>query len=293
MKTTELRTLYKSLSELNNGFTHYSFVWNQFSNDYQKILKKSPEKLTKDYFANNPYKRIHNIRFSELDNEHSKTNETLIKGIFLLIYTSFEGYLKDLLEFARSVDSKIEPLESKIQDSDDDFILIDKVLNRIKVDKKQLQPELSLTLDYIRLKRNRLIHNNANSISRSLNDLIKFNGKTLNDYWKTRLPGELQGIDFRNKDSANKLSFNTIIDFINIFRGISNQIDQLVIQKLTLESIIRNLIIPKFKHDQRQKINGLETDRLVSKFKKYCETEYSLEINNDQIDILKSSIVQR
>ncbi len=293
MKTVELRTFHKSISELNNSFTHYSFVWNQFSIDYEKILKEKPERLTKDYFDTNPYKRKHNIRFGELSSEHSKTHESLVKGIFLLIYTHFEGYLKELLQFAKSVDPKIEPLESKIEDSEDDFMLIDKVLNRIEVNKDQLQSELELTLDYIRLKRNRLIHSNADNISKSLNDLIKTNGKKLNKYWNSRLPSELQGIDFKNKDNANELSFSIIIDVINMFRGISNEIDRLVIEKLTLESIIDGLIIPKFKDEQREKINGIKTDRMVSKFKKYCQTEYSLKVNNDQIDLLKSSIVQR
>lgn len=293
MKTVELRTFHKSLSELNNSFTHYSFVWNQFSLVYEKILKEKPEILTKDFFDTNPYNRKHNIRFGELDIEHSKTHESLIKGIFLLIYTHFEGYLKDLLQFARTVDPNIESLGSKIEDTEDDFKLIDKLLNRIEVSKNQLQSELELTLDYIRLKRNRLIHSNADNISRSLNDLIKANGKKLNDYWKSRLPGELQGIDFKSRDNANELSFSIIIDVINIFRGVSNDIDQLVIAKLTLESIVDRLIIPKFKNEQKKKINGIKTDRLVSKFKKYCQTEYSLEVNNDQIDILKSSIVQR
>src|SRR5687768_8361015 len=110
MKTIELREFHKGLSELNNSFTHYTFVWNQFDLDYSITLKESPDVLTKDYFKDNPYGRKHNIKFSVLDKEHIKTNNTLIQGIFLLLYTHFEGYLKDLILFARKVDSNISSL---------------------------------------------------------------------------------------------------------------------------------------------------------------------------------------
>ena len=72
MKTKEIRDFYKALSELNNSFTHYSLVWIQFSIDYCDTIKKDPEILTKDYFSDNPFKRKHNIRLKELENEHEK-----------------------------------------------------------------------------------------------------------------------------------------------------------------------------------------------------------------------------
>lgn len=291
MKTLELKAFQKTLSELNNSFTHYSFVWNQFSLDYADILEKSPETLTQDYFQGNSYKRKHNIKFGELSNEHSNTHETLIKGIFLLIYTQYESYLKDLLAFARNVDSSIDPLESKMEDVENDFMLIDKVFNRISIDKNNLPEELQNTLDYIRLKRNRLIHSNAESISNSLNSIIIKQGKKLNDYWNTKLPGNLQGIDFSDKDCANDLNFNIVIDIINIFRSITNQVDQLIIDKLKIDRITEKIIIPKFKEIQGKRINGIKSDRIVSKFTKFCLSEFSLTINNDQINLLKCSIV--
>ena len=291
MKTIELRDFYKELSELNNSFTHYSFVWNQFSIDYSEVLKKNPETLTKDYFDGNPFKRKHNIKFSELNKEHSKTNESLIQGIFLLIYTHFESYLKNLLLFAITVENTIEPLDSKIEDVDNDYMLIDKVFNRVGADKNLLESDLIYTLDYIRLKRNRLIHSNAENISNSLNDLIKTKGKALNKYWNKKLPSELQGIDFNNKNNANELTFSIIIDTINVFRGISLDIDKIITEKITEKRTIEKVIIPKFKQTIGKKINGLKTERVISKFVKYCQSEYSLEVNNEQIEILKCSIV--
>jgi hypothetical protein len=291
MKTIELKDFYKTLSELNNSFTHYSFVWNQFNIDYSEVLEKNPETLTKDYFDSNPFKRKHNIKFSELEKEHSKTNESLIQGIFLLIYTHFESYLKDLLLFSKTVDNSIESLEAKLEGVENDYMLIDKLFNRIGADKNQLQSELKFTLDYIRLKRNRLIHSNAENISNSLSDLIKSEGKALNKYWNSKLPSELQGIDFNNKDNANELTFSVVIDIINIFRGVSNEIDKIVTERLTLNQITEKVIIPKFKTSIRKKINGIKEERVISKFVKYCQSEYSLTVDDEQIELLKCSIV--
>lgn len=269
MKTKELKNFQKVLSELNNSFTHYSFVWNQFSIDYSETLEKNPETLTKDYFESNPFKRKHNIKFGELDKEHSKTNESLIQGIFLLIYTHFESYLKDLLIFSQRIN--------------------DKIFNRIEPD--NIESELMYTLDYIRLKRNRLIHSNSEKISNSLNKLIKSEGKSLNKYWNSKLPSELQGVNFNDKENVNELSFSVIIDVINIFRGISNEIDKVVTDKLTKNSITEVEIIPKFKVATRKKINGIKTERVVSKFVKYCQSEYSMTVDDEQIELLKCSIV--
>lgn len=285
----ELKNFHKVLSELNNSFTHYSFVWNQFSLDYSEILEKNPKTLTKDYFDTNPFKRKHNIRFGELSVEHSKTNEFLIQGIFLLIYTHFESYLKDLLVFSKKINEDIEPLELKLEGVENDFLLVNKIFNRIKPN--NIEPELVTTLNYIRLKRNRLIHSNSESISNSLNKLIKSEGKALNKYWNLKLPSELQGINFSDKENADQLAFRVIIDVINIFRGISNAIDKVVTDKLTKNSIVELEIIPKFKVAIRKKINGIKTERVVSKFVKYCQSEYSITVDEGQIELLKRSIV--
>jgi len=290
MKTIELKDFYITLSELNNSFTHYSLVWNQFGLDYAEMFINNPETLTKDFFEENPYKKKHNIKFGELEVEHKKTHETLIKGIFLLIYTHFEGYLKNLILFSTEVDSTIIPLENKVENGEEDIILIDKILNRIGINKNLINPEILLTLDYIRLKRNRLIHNNAENISKSLNDLIKQHGNGLNSYWNNLLPSKLQGIDFSDKQNANIMTFSCIIDTINIFRGISLEIDKLVTNKLTIIAVVEKIIIPKFVTLQHRKLKGIKFERLVSKYKKFCSSEFAIKVNDEMIELLKSSI---
>jgi len=288
MKTAEIKDFYKILSELNNSFTHYSLVWNQFGLDYAEMFKT--ETLTKDYFKENPYGKKHNIKFGELQAEHVKTNGTLIQGIFLLIYTHFESYLKEVIVFSSKVDEKIKPLESKLENIEEDYLLIDKVFNRIGVDKTLFKKEYSDTLDYIRLKRNRLIHSNSENISNSLNEIIKSNGSSLNKFWNNLLPSDLQGIDFSSKTNANELDFSIIIDIINIFRGISGEVDTLITNKLTSRAITEKIIIPKFKTIQKRKLKAIKFERLVAKYKNFCNSEYSIEIDDELIEILKSSL---
>ena len=187
MKTVELRKYYKILSELNNSLTHYCLVWSQFEIDYATDLEEKSEVLTKDYFKKNPHKRMHNIKLGALEMEHKKTNNTLIKGIFLLAYTYFECYLKEIISFAQKIDDSILSLENKSINFKNDSTLIDKVLNRIEVDKNGIEEVLLETLDYLRLKRNRLIHSNVENVSNSLNELIKNKGNKLNDYWNNTL----------------------------------------------------------------------------------------------------------
>ena len=289
MKTKEIRDFYKALSELNNSFTHYSLVWIQFNIDYCDTIKKDPEILTKDYFSDNPFKRKHNIRLKELENEHEKTNKTLIEGIFLLIYSHYESYLKDLLDFSRKVDNTIISFEEKLDEFENDSMLVDKVFNRLSISQYEIETELIDTLDYFRLKRNRLTHQNSENISRSLRELINSKGKILNGYWDLKLPSKRQEIDFGSKENHDELTFKIIIDTINIFRLITKKIDNLIISKLTKKKILENYVIPEFLKNKKNN-SKLPFERLTSKFAKFCMTDYAVAIDDEIIESLKSSI---
>ncbi len=290
MKTKELREYYQELSELNNSFTHYTFVWNQFGIDYLETIKSNSDVLTSEYFSANPYRRKHNIKLIDLGNEHEKTDKTLIQGIFLLIYSYFESYLKSVMEFSQIIDANIKSIESKLEGFENDFILIDKVLNRLSIEKSDFDTDLLNTLDYFRLKRNRLTHQNSENISRSLNLLLKSYGQNLNDYWDKKLPSKRQGIDFSQKENANVLNFNIIIDTLNIFRVLSAEIDFKLTEKLTIKNIATKLIIPQFINLHYKKIKHFTLERKISKFRSYCRTEFAFKATDEVIDLFKSSI---
>jgi len=272
MKTRQLKILLQELSDLNNSFTHYFFVWTQFELDYSQAISDNKNKLTSDIFKHNRFSKKHNIELSKLSDEHKKTNETLLNGIFTLIYSSFENYLNEIYSVAKKIGNSLPELNEGKFENDD--ILVLKVLNRLNIKQENLEDSYLQTLDYIRLKRNRLIHQNSTNISRSLREIINKNGTELNAFWNDILPKNLQGIDFSNNENANQITYNILIDVLNIFRGISNYLDIIILKSFKLPEFLINEVFVEFKSINRYKNFSLIDERNKRKFLGFCKTEY-------------------
>jgi predicted ThiF/HesA family dinucleotide-utilizing enzyme len=273
MKSQPLKRFHKSLSYLNNAFTHYFFVWTQFNTDYSNPISKGKKELTVDFFKENPFSPKHRIRLNLLPVEHEKANETLLHGIFILILSHFEEYLKEAHGFARKIDEAIVALDQGTFENDD--LIIEKVLNRVGIAKASLSPEFLDSYDYLRFKRNRLIHKSSENISRTIRGLINNKGKGLNDFWDNQLPKGRQGIDFTNKEAVDNLEFDTLIDLLNMLRGISDAIDQVIIQKLGADNILQKEIIPTFMEERKLKPKRLAEKRILKNLEGYCKSVYN------------------
>ncbi len=272
MKTRQLKILLQELSDLNNSFTHYFFVWTQFELDYSQNISDNKNKLTSDIFKDNGFSKKHNIELSKLSDEHKKTNETLLNGIFTLIYSSFENYLTDIYSVAKKIDNSLPELNEGKFENDD--ILVLKVLNRLNIKQKNIEEKYLETLDYIRLKRNRLIHQSSTNISRSLREIINKNGTELNVFWNDILPKNLQGINFANNENANQITYNILIDALNIFRGISNYLDIIIFKSFNLQEFLIKEVFVEFKKINGYKNFSLTDERNKRKFLGFCKTEY-------------------
>jgi len=291
MKSKELKTYHKTLSELNNSFTHYNFIWEQFRIDYlEKIDLSHDTRMTTEVFEKNKVVETHKISMNKLEDEHLKTKSTLYDGIFVLIFTYFENYLKSLMKFAIQVDSNLLSIDSPITEDKPDKILIDKFFNRIDISKSELENELIETLDYLRLKRNRLIHKNAESISRSLRTLINGSGNNLNQYWNERLPKSLQGINFSSSENANFINWNILIDTINSMKGITFDIDELVINKLSKRKIFNQIVLPEYLSMLKGRAKVTNIEKLIGSFERFSKTEYGLAIDDEMRNDIKSSV---
>jgi hypothetical protein len=275
MRTRQLKILLQELSELNNSFTHYFFVWTQFSLDYSQVIADKKNELTSDIFKDNEFSKEHNIELSKLNDEHTKTNETLLNGIFTLIYSSFENYLTDIYTVAKRIDDSLPELNEGKFENDD--ILLLKIFNRLNVKQDSLEKEYLQTLNYIRLKRNRLIHQNSTNISRSLREIISKDGTWLNTFWNGILPKPLQGINFSNNENANQITYNILIDTLNIFRGISNYIDKTILKRFNLSEFIVKEVFVEFKSINGYKNFSLDDERNKRKFLGFCKREYGFE----------------
>lgn len=272
MKTRQLKILLQELSHLNNSFTHYFFVWTQFSLNYSQSISDNKNKLTSDIFKDNTFSKKHNIELSKLSDEHTKTNATLLNGIFTLIYSSFENYLTDIYSVAKNIDNSLLELNEGKFENDD--ILVLKVLNRLNIKQDNIEERYLQTLDYIRLKRNRLIHQSSTNISRSLREIINKNGSELNTFWNDILPKLLQGIDFSNNENAIQITYNILIDTLNIFRGISNYLDIIILNSFNLQGFLVKEVFVQFKSINGYKNFTLTDERNKRKFLGFCKTEY-------------------
>jgi len=291
MKSRELKTYHKTLSELNNSFTHYNFIWEQFRIDYlEKIDLSSDKRMTTEVFKENEVVETHQISMNKLEDEHLKTKSTLYEGIYVLIFTYFENYLKSLMKFAIKVDGSLISIDSPITEDKPDKILIDKFFNRIGINKSEPNDELIVTLDYLRLKRNRLIHKNSESISRSLRTLINGSGNNLNKYWNKRLPKSLQGIDFSSSENANNINWNILIDTINSMKGITFDIDELIINKLSKRNIFNQVVLPEYLSKLKGRAKATNIEKLIGSFERFSMTEYGLAIDDEMRNDIKSSV---
>lgn len=288
MKSKELREFFKAISSLNNAFTHYFFVWTQFNLDYAEALAASADENTSGFFAGNGFAPKHNVRLKELPEEHIKTNETLLEGIYILILTHFEDYTRAIHEFARQIDSEIVSLDQG--DFEDDTLVIDKVLNRIGIKKENLSAEYYLTYDYLRLKRNRLVHKSSEKISRSIRELVGKYGKSLNEFWNEKLPKGLQGIDFTDKNLVDTLEFDILIDTLNVLRGTGAKIDEAVVEKLGVVEICKKQIVPDYFAETKIKPEKFTDKQIQKHFKGYCRTEYGLFLKDDLLKQISDDI---
>ncbi|GLU57277.1 hypothetical protein [Dyadobacter frigoris] len=275
MKTRQLKIFLQELSDLNNSFTHYFFVWTQFSLDHVKAVADNNDKLTSHIFKENSFSKKHNIELSKLSDEHTKTNETLLNGIFTLIYSSFENYLTEVYAVAKKIDNSIPELNEGKFENDD--ILVLKVLNRLKINQEKLEEKHLLTLNYIRFKRNRLIHKSSSNISRSLREVINKSGIELNTFWNNILPKKLQGIDFHENENANQITYNILIDTLNIFRGISSYLDNIILKSFNQPEFLAKEVFIEFKNINGFKNFSLTDERNKRKFLGFCKAEYGFE----------------
>lgn len=271
MKTRQLKILLHELSSLNNSFTHYFFVWSQFSLDYEKTIADNQDALTSSFFKQNSYSKKHQIKLSKLDNEHLKTNTTLLNGIFTLIYSSFENYLTDVYTVAQNIDLSLPDLNEGKYEKDD--VLLLKVLNRLGLREKFDDSYLS-TFDYIRLKRNRLVHSSSINISRSFRDIINKDGHKLNSLWNGILPKRLQEIDFSDSENASLLTYNILIDLLNIVRGIANYIDSLIFETFDFSDFLSREVLVEFKNVNGIKNFNLTDERNKRKFLGFFKSQY-------------------
>lgn len=273
MKSPFLKVFQNQLSELNNYFSHYLFIWEQFYLDYEEHLQETPEKLTTEFFDENEFAPQWQVRLGLLDENHKLTKEFILKSLYLLSFSQFEYYTRDIYEFVRKIDSSIPDIGMYVQIPND-------ILKQLNIElNSDFDEEELLTFDYLRLRRNRIVHRGSEP-NHDFRTLIRQKGHVLNKYWNKELRNGLYILDFQDLE-INLFSKNEVFDLINIYRSISNTIDEVVLSNIERESLLGHLK-DKFNSKFSSRIKTWNKKRLRSKFSGFCKHEFNLNLSGEE-----------
>ncbi|WP_278554627.1 hypothetical protein [Elizabethkingia bruuniana] len=293
MKTEQLKNFEANLSELNDCYSHYIFVWEQFSLDQANTIKKYGKKMTTEIFDKNSNSGQFNVSLDYLSQSHDETQNLILKSIYQLAYGYFENYLIQLHKFAQSLDPTIKDRQQKLENNEadektgdiEDNKVFEKVFNRLKIDiPSSFEPLELKTLDYIRLRRNRITHR-ATSAEGTIVEITNNYGKKINDFWDNHLRHKRYKIDFSIKRIDN-FDKNELFDFLNIYRYIAIKINNLFIEKIG-HTVLVEYFFYKFVETHGQKMHNFKDDRKKAKFKMYCKVEFGYEISEYELGNVK------
>ena len=218
-----------------------------------------------------------------MDSSHNDTQNLILKSIYQLAYGYFENYLIRLHQFGQSLNDEVLDLQQKLEAEDiEDKKIFEKFFNRLGIDiEKSFEPLEIKTLDYIRLRRNRITHR-ATTAQGLLLDIVNNHGNKLNEHWDERLKNKRYKIDFSRKtvDDFDKLE---LFDFLNIYRKFAAKIDQLFINKIG-QLTLTNYILDEFLSANDKSIKGFKDDRKKAKFKMYCKVEFGYNISDYELE---------
>lgn len=283
MRTEQLKNFEENLSELNDCYSHYIFVWEQFSVDQAVTLKKYSQNLTTEIFNKNTNSRQFNVSLDYLESSHNETQNLILKSIYQLAYGYFENYLIRLHQFGQSLNPQILDLQQKLETEDvEDKKILEKFFNRLGLEiEKSFEPLEIKTLDYIRLRRNRITHR-ATSVQGLLLEIINNQGLKLNEFWDERLKNSRYKVDFSRKtvDDFEKLE---LFDFLNIYRKFAVKIDHLFINKIGQQNLTKYIFDKFFKANEKN-IKGFKAERKTAKFKMYCKVEFGYNISDYELE---------
>ncbi len=290
MKTKILLELKKELSKLNDSYAHYLFIWEQFIVDNKSILLNNENELTTQAYKSNKFARQFNVEMKYLSNSHEDAEQLILKSIYFLSYSMFERYLFDIHRFAQNLDDSIQELNQGLTDDDiKDTLKIEKVFIRLNIDLNNSFDGLEIkTLDYIRLRRNRIVHQSVGTQGKIL-DIINNNGTNLNKYWDKHLHKGRYCIDFKRKeiDYFERLE---LFDLLFIIRQLASKIDGIVLNNLDRQKILE-FIYQEFEVNSLKSIKNHKVDRIKTKFTKYWKVEYGFDIQDGDLENFAFKVV--
>lgn len=268
MRSVYITEFRRSISELNNNFSHYIFVWEQFRLDNRAIIAANGNILTTVAYSNNANSAQFNVKLERLEQSNDSTYDFILISLFRLLYSNYEVYLRELYEFARKTDTHLPQLQSG--DS-----IPDAIFRHLAIDANaQLAQEEIDTCNYLRLRRNGLTHRGG-EVSGLLTNYINQRGNRIQTYWVGQLTNGLFGLDFHSYQTET-FTKEEIFDIINIFRKLTTKFDSLICNRLGANRIC-SALQEVFSIRHADDIGRWGSVRTISKFRKYCKIEFDVE----------------
>ena len=276
MRTEELRDFDRKVSTINKNFSHGLFLSEQFLLDNAQKIADRGEAFSRDEYTSNSYREKFNYRLKSLPDEIKEYQKASFISFYVFMYSAFELYIEELAAFVKNI------LTTGLHKSNKENFLeaifrslgtnINQNLNTSEID----------TMDYIRLRRNRLIHADGQP-SQTLLTLMTTKGQQLNEYWKsTRV--QLNIIDFSAID-IGQFEEREIIDGILILRELAKKIDQAVLSRFRKEDILA-YILDDFQKVFVEAIKSKPKRRLENMFASIAKRRFNIDRNDINFAVL-------
>lgn len=270
MRTEEFKDFDTKLSTINKNFSHGLFLTEQFLIDNAQLIAENDEALSGDVYTSNRYREKFNYRLKSLPEEIKEYQKASFISFYVFMYSAFELYIEDLATLVANF------LPTGLHKSDKENFL-DAIFRSLGTNSNQyLNTNETDTSDYIRLRRNCLVHADGRPSAKLLT-LMKTRGQQLNRYWQgTQV--QLNVIDF-SAINIGQFEAREIIDAILILRTLAKKIDQAVLSRLRVDDILA-YILREFQRDFAKDIKSKPRRRLENMFASIAKRRFNIERND-------------
>lgn len=285
MRTEEYRDFDTQLSTINRNFSHGLFLSEQFLIDNDQLIETNPETLTKDIYLKNQYRKNFNFRLKCISDEIKKYQKSSFMSFYIFLQSAFELYIDSLYSTVNQILYDRLGKPKNIQNRSKQEGTLQAICEGLNIRLTDIldQEELD-TLDYLRLKRNCIVHADGKPSDQLMNVLTK--GQQLNAYWEVKRDKDkrtmLTALNF-SSDEINQFDVKEIIETIIVLRDIAKKVDQSVLSFLNKEDII-SYILQDFKQQFAKSIIDMPRREIERRFAYFAKIRFCIEKKEIQLD---------
>lgn len=303
LKSIYLNNLLNNISQLNNNLAFYLFAMEGFEGESAEMMQANPDSFLRETYPQNKFSNALNILNKNFPVYSLKYKDELYKNIYINLFSYMDYYLDNLLSFIRKIlELNNEDIEMK---NGNDISKMEKIIMFLHIEKEDIDnlEILKTTYDYIRLRRNCLIHNDGDSTAA----LKNINDKRLRQYWETQLSRKTSGADKTDKrhifnieytfekSNASKFNTNEIIGLFNVVRRLANLLDVGIMRKTIKDHkdgfLLYNL--NEFKKANKNNKITIDTRGLEKKVFGFTFRLFGYKMEKSDIDWFYSSLANK